>query len=305
MTSVPGTVPHPTPATPEPGLVAAIGERAREVWAARGLLREFAMRDVRVRYRQAVLGVVWALLVPGLTVLAGLVLRAVIRDASPGAAPGSFARMGDDAMLAGIALKGVAWAFFATAVNTGTGTLALNGVLVARVYFPREVLPLAATLAQAVDLATGLVAATVLFVVLGVGIGWTALWAPLLLLLLVVLTGALAAVLACVNLFYRDVRHVVQVLVTFGVFFTPVFITAAQLGPRGARLAMLNPVAPLLEGLRLSVVAGHDLLSPLVVNGALAWTPWYLAWSALVAAALVAGAAMLYARLGSVFAEYL
>jgi lipopolysaccharide transport system permease protein len=309
MTSPPATTHDPALRVAEPGLLGAIAERSREVWGARGLLLEFALRDVRVRYRQAVLGIVWALLVPGLTILAGLVLRAVIQGGGgiAGGAGGGLARAMADGplVLAGIALKGVAWAFFAGAVGSGTTSLSANGGLVARVYFPREVLPLATTLAQAVDLGTGLLATVVMFAVLGVGVGPTVLWAPLLLVMLVALTASIAAVLACVNLFFRDVRHVVQVLVTFGVFFTPVFVEAWQLGARGARLAMLNPVAPLLEGLRLAVVAGHDLLRPLVVDGILAWTPWYLAYALGWTAVLVGVASLLYSRLGSVFAEYL
>lgn len=291
---------------PGPGLVAGLRERARETWDARELLLEFARRDVRVRYRQAVLGVAWALLIPGLTVLAGLVLRSVVRGTAPAGGLSGAAGTIPAAVLAGIALKGVAWAFFAGAVGGGTTSLAGNASLIARVYFPREVVPLATTLAQAVDLATGLVSVALLLALLGVGVGPTALWAPLLLLLLVALAGALGAVLACANLFLRDVRHVVQVLLTFGVFFAPVFVDVEQFGARGARLAMLNPVAPLLEGLRLAVVGRHDLLHPLVTAaGVVVWDPLYLAWSLVWVTGLVLLASALYARLGSVFAEYL
>lgn len=301
VTSLPGSPPDIlAPPPPRPGLLGGLAQRAREVWAVRGLLLEFAWRDVRVRYRQAVLGIVWALLMPGLTVLAGLLLRAIIfkgDDVAAGA--GRVA-------LAGIAVKGVAWAFFASSIATATTSLSANAALVARVYFPREILPISATVAQGVDLSAGALTVAGLLAVLGVDVGLTVLWTPLLLLLLVALTGSLAAVLACVNLFFRDVRHVVQVALTFGVFFTPVFVDVAQLGARGARLAMLNPVAPLLEGLRLAVVGGHDLLRPLVVDGGIvAWDPWYLLYSLVWTVALLLFASNLYSRYGSVFAEFL
>lgn len=299
--TLPGTVPASlAPAPRRPGALAATARRAREVWESRELLLEFVRRDVRVRYRQALLGVLWALLMPALTVLAGLLLRAVMLRGGGDVDLGS-----GRVALAGIAVKGVAWAFFAGALGTGTTSLAANAALVARVYFPREILPLASTLAQGVDLAAAACTVVVLLLVLGVGVGTAVLWAPLLLVLLLLLTAAAAAVLACANLFFRDVRHVVQVALTFGVFFTPVFVDAAQLGARGARLVMLNPVAPLLEGLRLSVVGRHDLLQRLVVDGVVAWDPWYLAWSLACTVALVLASGALYARYGSVFAEFL
>jgi lipopolysaccharide transport system permease protein len=111
--------------------------------------------------------------------------------------------------------------------------------------------------------------------------------------------------LACANLFFRDVRYIVQVLLTFGMFFTPVFFEADQIGARAGRIMMLNPVAPILEGLRLAVVNGHNLARPLVLSsGAVVWQPWHLAYSAVFATCGVVAAALLYSRLELTFAEY-
>jgi lipopolysaccharide transport system permease protein len=276
----------------------SIAQRAREVWAVRGLLWEFVLRDVRVRYRQAVLGVLWALLMPTLSVLAGIVIRVL---SSGGGLHSAAAHVA----IAGVAVKAVGWAFFASSLGFATPSLASNAVLVGRVYFPREILPLSAVLAQATDLLAGLLSASVLLVLLRTSVGPTAAWALLLLPILFALTVGVCALLACANLFFRDVRYIVQVLLTFGIFFTPVFFDATQLGARAARLVMLNPVAPLLEGMRLAVVQGHDLLQPLVLaNGAVAWQPWYLVYSAAWAMACLVGASVLYARLELAFAEY-
>lgn len=286
---------------PRPGPLAAIAERARGIWGARELMYEFALRDVRIRYRQAVLGVLWALLMPTLTIGASMVVRIVALRHATGLAPVS-----NEAAIAGVALKAVCWAFFAGAIGTATSSLASNAGLVSRVYFPREILPLSSVLAQCVDFAMGALGAIVIVAVLGVDLAWTVLWAPVLVAMLVLLTASLAAVLACANLFFRDVRYIIQVFLTFGLFFTPVFVTVEQLGGRLSRVAMLNPVAPLLEGLRLAVVGQHDLLQPLAVaNGAVVWQPWYLAYSAGVAAVAAVGAALLYARLELSFAERL
>jgi ABC-type polysaccharide/polyol phosphate export permease len=126
--------------------------------------------------------------------------------------------------------------------------------------------------------------------------------------LLVLFTIATSLFLSCANLFFRDVKYVVQVLLTFGIFFTPVFFDASMFGPVAGPLAMLNPMAPLLEGLRLAVVEGHDLLTPLevVVRGATvtAWSPWYLAYGALWAIGGLLVSAVVFHRSELLFAEY-
>ena len=96
---------------------------------------------------------------------------------------------------------------------------------------------------------------------------------------------------------------------TFGIFFTPVFFDAAMFGAVGVQIAMLNPLAPILEGFRLCIVEGHDLLQPLVQTSAggaevLAWTPWYLAYSAAWSVIGLVAAALLFHRSEFVFAEY-
>ncbi|MDQ6926565.1 MAG: hypothetical protein M3154_10060, partial [Candidatus Eremiobacteraeota bacterium] len=198
-----------------------------------------------------------------------------------------------------------AWSFFSGSLSTATTSLSSNAALVARIYFPREVLPLASVLAQGVDLLAASLTAVLLLAVLGVGATPALVWVPILLAILAVLTAAVCGVFACANLFFRDVRYVTQVLTTFGLFFTPVFLDAAQFGARGSRIVMLNPVAPILEGLRLAVVNGHDLLRPLVLpSGVVAWHPWYLAYSAAWAGVSAVASALLYARLELSFAEY-
>jgi len=134
------------------------------------------------------------------------------------------------------------------------------------------------------------------------------LWVPLLVLLIVLLTTGVCLFLSCANLFFRDVKYIVQVVLMFGIFVTPVFFEPAMLGGRAARLAMLNPLAPLLEGLRLALLAGHNLWQPLtlVQRGAevVAWSPWWLAYSAVWAVGGLVVATALFHRLQYLFAEY-
>ena len=103
---------------------------------------------------------------------------------------------------------------------------------------------------------------TIMVVVLGVSPSWQLLWVPVLVVLLFCVTMAVGLFVSCANLFFRDVKYIVQVLVTFGIFFTPVFFEPTMFGPIGAPLMMLNPLAPLVEGFRLAIIDHHNLLHP-------------------------------------------
>jgi ABC-type polysaccharide/polyol phosphate export permease len=296
-----------SPTGPEPVLAArtsivhSLAEIATDFWAHRDLLHQLTLRDIRLRYKQAVMGFAWSILTPTLIVLSGVIVRlGMARFAgSPLAA----------ADVASVAVKGPAWAFFVGSISFATASVVANSVLVTKVYFPREMLPLSAVLAQGFDSLIAAMAVAVLLPFLGVGASAALLWVPLLVLLLVLLTAGAALLLSCANLFFRDVKYIVQVGLTFGIFFTPVLFEPAVFGSRGAALMMLNPVAPLLEGLRLAVVAQHDLLEPLTVISAggqsvLAWTPWYLAYAALWSVGGAVISALVFHRLEYVFAEY-
>jgi ABC-type polysaccharide/polyol phosphate export permease len=206
--------------------------------------------------------------------------------------------------LGGMAIKAVPWAFFVGCLNAGTSSLVSNTSLVTKIYFPREVLPLSSVLAQTFDSLVGGVLLAMILPFLGVTLSLQTLWLPVLLLLLWTLALAAALFLSRANLFYRDVKYIVQVFLTFGIFVTPVILDAPMFGPRGAGIMMLNPIAPILEGLRLSVVQHHNLLQPLAAPaGFLFWRPWYLAYSALWAFGGLLVSAVLFHRAERRFAE--
>lgn len=294
----------PSPGPPLPGRRSVPGEFreiARDLWHYRELLYQLALRDVRIRYKQAVMGFGWAVFMPLLVVLAGCLVRAAMAHVAGTAL--------DRAAVAGLAIKGLGWSFFVGALGFAVQSLSGNLNLVSKIYFPREVLPLAVMLAQAFDSTVGAVALTVAFVALGIGFAAGLVWVPVLALTLFLLTAAAALLLSCGNLFFRDVKYIVQVLLTFGIFFTPVLFEPIMLGATGAKLAMLNPLAPVLEGLRLAVVGGHNLLEPLVQvsrhgEAALVWHPLYLAYSVGLGLVGLAASALLFHRLEYVFAEY-
>ncbi|MFN2316277.1 MAG: ABC transporter permease [Gemmatimonadales bacterium] len=278
-----------------------IRESIADIRAHKELLFQLTARDIKLRYKQAVMGFAWALFMPILVVLAGLVVRMAMAYVSgrPVALEG----------MAGVAVKALPWAFFVGAVGFASNSLLANQALVAKVFFPREVLPLSAVLAQGFDSMIGAVALAIALPFLGAKLSLALLWVVPLVVLMFVLTATICLFLACANLFFRDVKYIVQVLLTFGIFFTPVLFEAVMLGERLAPFVMLNPLAPILEGLRLVVVQGHNLLEPLrvVVDGRLVeyWNPWYLGWTAGVTLVGLVLTITMFRRLQYLFAEWI
>lgn len=211
----------------------------------RDLLYMLVWRDIRVKYKQSVMGFMWAVFMPVLIVLAGMLVRF------------GFSRVSgqtlDWADIATVCVKAVPWAFFVASVRFSTQSLIANTNLVTKIYFPRELFPLAATLAQLFDLAVASIALAAILAIGGVGVSLQLLWVPVLLLLLVVFVLALGILLSALALFFRDVKFIVEVLLTFGIFFTPVFYDVGMFGEWAAVL-LLNPLAPILEGLSAAIV---------------------------------------------------
>ena len=194
----------------------------------------------------------WALLLPIAVVGAGLAVRfAIAFYSGRGLAAGQ---------VAGMAVKAVPWAFFVGCLNVATPSLVSNVSLVTKIYFPREVLPLSAILAQTFDSLIGGVIIAIVLPFLGATLSIQLLWVPVLLVMLWFLSLALGLFLSCANIFFRDVKYLVQVFLTFGIFITPV----------------------MLDALRLVVIHHHNLLDPrLAPAGFLFWRPWYLAYTAM------------------------
>ncbi|MFZ0945527.1 MAG: ABC transporter permease [Syntrophobacteraceae bacterium] len=284
------------------GVFSTFREMVQEVVEYRELLFQMTLRDVRIRYKQAVMGFGWALFMPMMIVAAGLLIKMVMAQMSGGRLEAA----GAGSMM----VKALPWSFFVGAVGFATNSLTSNAGLVSKIYFPREIFPFSATLAQMFDTAIGsILLALVLFGFMKIGISIEILWIFPLVLCLLMLTIGAGLLLSCANLFFRDVKYIVQVLITFGIFFTPVFYDAVNLGPSGCRILMLNPLAPIFEGLRLSIVEHHNLARSLVVAAAsgrdvVAWHPSYLLYSAIWAVVLFFGSWVIFHKLESTFAEY-
>lgn len=228
------------------------------------ILTMLTWRDIKVRYKQSIMGFAWAILMPILIIGSGLIVMV------------AFAAMSGKAIskldVLSVAVKSVPWAFFVGSVRFATNSLIMNKELVSKIYFPREILPLASVLANLFDFAVAGAFLTLILAVLRVGISIYLLWLPLILILLLLFSAGLGIVLACANLFFRDVKYLVEVVLTYGIFFTPVFYSAGTLGKYG-KLLLLNPVGPLLESIRDVVILHRSPDLP--------WLAYSAAWSVL------------------------
>lgn len=250
--------------------------------AKRDLLYMLTWREIRIKYKQSVMGMLWAILMPTVIVAAGIVVRAGFSMLS--------GRPLVDADVASVMVRAVPWAFFVSSIRFGTTSLITNTSLVTKVALPREVFPIAAMLSQLVDFAVAALVLVVALAVLQVGVSVQLLWLPWLIAMLVVLTTGLGIVLSAASLFFRDVKYLVEIALTFAIFFTPVFYDAHMFG-RWAPVLMLNPMAPLLEGIA-DVVVRHTAPS----------LPW-VGYSSFCALAILAVAIAVFQRLEPYFAE--
>ena len=294
-------VPSPVPAR-RASVLRDLADIAHDFWTYRDLLYQITLRDIRIRYKQAVMGFAWAIFMPALIVVAGLLIKVAMANFA-----GKTLQATD---VASLVVKALPWSFFVGAIGFAASSLLSNIALVTKVYLPREVFPVAATMAQAIDTSISAAVVAIALPFMGLHLTWSILWVPVLALLLFLFTTGVGLFLSCANLFFRDVKYIVQVLLTFGIFFTPVLFDASMVGPTGSSLIMLNPLSPFLEGLRLCVVNGHNLLEPLslvAANGKtfVAWTPWYLAYGFAWSVGGLVASAVLFHRLEFVFAEYI
>jgi len=215
-------------------------ESLDELYKYRELLYMLAYRDIKVRYKQSVMGFLWAILMPILIIMAGVVVRYAYALAS--------GKPLERADIIEVAVKSVPWAFVVSSIRFGCNSLVNNSNLVTKIYFPKEVFPLAAALASLFDFAVASSALLIVLLAVRVHSSVNLLWVPALLLIMVLLAAGFGMMVSAASLFFRDVKYIVEVLLTFGIFFTPVFYSVGMLGNKGKWL-LLNPVAPILEGL--------------------------------------------------------
>jgi lipopolysaccharide transport system permease protein len=251
-----------------------------DLWAYRELLYFLTWRDVKVRYKQTLMGVAWVIVQPLLTMLVfTLVFNRFARlDTAPTPYP-LFAYSGL-----------LVWTFFSTAVASGTNSLISDASLITKVYFPRAFVPAAAAAAGLVDMLVGSLLLVALAIYYGVHVTWGLLLLPFFVLLAMMLALATGMLVSALTVKYRDLRHVVPFAMQTLMFASPV-IYPTRIVPEGWRWVFaVNPMTGVIEGFRAAVTGqGFD------------WT--HISVSAIVAVALLAFAFYVFRRLEDTFAD--
>ena len=220
----------------------------QELYKYRELLYMIAYRDIKVRYKQSIMGFLWAILMPILIVLSGIVVRY-------GYAISAHAAL-QKTDIAAVAVKSLPWAFLVSSVRFSCLSLINNKELVTKIYFPKEIFPIAAMLASFFDLVVASGALAIFLLVFRIGWSPYLVWTPVLLLTVVLLASGIGMVVASASLYFRDVKFLVEVFLTFGIFFTPVFYDPNMLGSN-AKWLLLNPMSPILDSFA-ACIARHQ-----------------------------------------------
>jgi lipopolysaccharide transport system permease protein len=220
--------------------------RLSEVWDYRELLYFFIWRDVKVRYRQTIIGVIWVVLQPLLTMgVFTLIFGRVAKLPSQGLPYPVF-------YFAAL----VPWAYFAQALGNCTNILVENQHVITKVYFPRLVLPLAAVSAGLVDFAVGFVVMLVLTLSYGIRLTSAVLLLPAFVFLALLTALGVGLWTSALNALYRDVRSVVPFIVQFWMLASPVVYPSSLVPARWRWLYSLNPMAGVIDGFRWALT-GH------------------------------------------------
>lgn len=260
---------------------------------SRQLLLDLISKDLRARYRYALMGFLWAILEPlALTLVLYFVFGIVFQLRTGSTTPSGYAA----SLLCGL----IFWQFLARAVSAGTRSLVDHANLVSKVYFTRETVPLAAVGVSLFNFAIGFVILLVLVVALVGFPGLNVVWLLPVFTIELALVVGLVLLLSSLNVFYRDVAYVVEVGLMLGFYATPIFYDyTTQVLPQQAehpwlvRFYPLNPMVGLITAVREALL--HDRMPDLAS----------LAWPALCSAAVLALGAIVFRRKAGVFADFL
>jgi lipopolysaccharide transport system permease protein len=238
------------PATTGAAAGGSIPARLAEVWQYRHLVASLVLRDLKVRYKNSVLGFLWSLLSPLLMMSVFWLVFSFIMDQ----------QIRDYAVFILVAL--LPWNWFTVSVSGGVASITANAALITKVYFPREVLPISHVTSELVHFLLAVPVLIIMLYVTGNPLTVHALWLPIIIALQFLFTLGIVLVLATANVYYRDTAVIMEVVLLAWFFLTPIiydFDAAGRitrniggLEVSGARLAyIVNPMASLIASYRV------------------------------------------------------
>lgn len=216
-----------------------------DLWNYRELFQALVLRDIKVRYKQTVLGLAWAVIQPlSLMLVFSIVFGRMSNIPSDGVPYALFA-------FAGL----VPWTFLANAINTSGNSLVGNSSLITKVYFPRMIIPLSSVISGLLDFAISFGLLVLLALYYGSVFSASLLMLPVLIILTVLLAAAIGLWTSAVNVKYRDVRYALPFLIQIGIFVTPVIYPLSLVPEKWRWLLRLNPATGIIEGYRSAMFA--------------------------------------------------
>jgi lipopolysaccharide transport system permease protein len=253
----------------------------RDLWEYRELLYFLTWRDVKVRYKQTVLGAAWAIIQPFFTmVVFSLFFGKLAKVPSDGIPYPIFSYA---------AL--VPWAFFANGLSQSSTSLVASANLIQKVYFPRLVVPISSVISGAVDFVLAFVVLLGMMLYYGIVPTAAVVWLPLLLLLALVTSLGVGLWLTAMNVQFRDVRYAVPFLVQAWMFATPIAYPSSLLDEPWRTLYGINPMAGVVEGFRWALLGTETAPGPIILV------------SAIVSVGLLVSGAFYFRRMEKTFAD--
>ena len=219
----------------------------RDLWKYRELLYFMVWRDIKVRYKQAVLGVAWAILLPAVNIVIFTFVFGILLNQNQGGV--------NYPLLSAVGL--LPWGLFAGALQRCSTSLVGNTNLITKVYFPRLIIPVASVLSGLVDFGISFLVVLGLVIYYRVPLSWNILWLLPLTLLVVLTSLAVGLWLSALNVQYRDIQHIVPFLITTWMYASPVAYSASLVTGHILRIVYgLNPMAGVIQGFRWAVMGG-------------------------------------------------
>lgn len=253
----------------------------KELWAYRELLYFLIWRDVKVRYKQTVLGVAWAIIQPVFTMVVFSLFF------------GRLAKMPSDGipypLFSYAAL--VPWTFFAQGLTLASNSLVGSANLIKKVYFPRLSIPIAAVTSGLIDFSIAFIVLLGMMPYYGIVPTINVIWLPFLLLLTLMTSLGVSLWLSALNVQFRDVRYILPFLTQLWLFATPIAYPSSLLSEPWRTLYSLNPMVGVVEGFRWALLGAKTAPGPMLIG------------STLAALALLVGGAFYFRRLEKTFAD--
>ncbi len=217
----------------------------KDLWRYRELFYILSWRDIKVRYKQTVLGAAWSIIRPLLTtIIFTIVFSKIAKLDNPGNAP--YALM----VFAGM----LPWQFFSNALSESSNSLIGNANLITKVYFPRLIIPASSVITSLVDFAISFLILIVMMFWYHYIPSWHIVFLPVFIILAFLCAFGVGLYLTAVNVKYRDFRYIIPFIIQFGLYITPVGFSSSVIGEKWKSLYALNPMVGIIDGFRWCIL---------------------------------------------------